>query len=122
MGDQSYLQQAATKVLSCSRSNYNFKIWAYVTGGGCSGFQYGFYLDETVSRCCGDQSGQAELQTGKRARRGWWSCCAVLVDPMSFQYLVGAEIDYKDIEGANLLFAIPMLKLLVGGSSFLHRI
>jgi iron-sulfur cluster insertion protein len=92
------------------------KVWelrVYVTGGGCSGFQYGFTFDEVineddtvVSRAVSADGDDGSVQ--------------LLVDPMSFQYLAGAEIDYKeDIEGAQFIIRNPNAKTTCGcGSSF----
>ena len=76
-----------------------------VLGGGCSGFQYGFTFDEKV------QDGDSEIER-----------CGVklLVDPMSIQYLRGAEIDYQEgLEGAQFVIKNPNAKTTCGcGSSF----
>ena len=76
-----------------------------VKGGGCSGFQYGFTFDEN------EEEGDTCVET-----RG----VKLLVDPMSFQYLAGAEIDYKeDLEGAQFVIRNPNATTTCGcGSSF----
>lgn len=77
----------------------------YISGGGCSGFQYGFTFDSAV----GD--GDAVVETdGVR----------LLVDPMSIQYLMGAEIDYSEgLEGAQFVIRNPNAATTCGcGSSF----
>ena len=76
-----------------------------IKGGGCSGFQYGFTFDEKV------QDGDAEI-----AKCG----VKLLVDPMSIQYLRGAEIDYQEgLEGAQFIIKNPNAKTTCGcGSSF----
>ena len=76
-----------------------------VEGGGCSGFQYGFTFDEKI------QDGDAEI-----AKCG----VKLLVDPMSIQYLRGAEIDYQEgLEGAQFVIKNPNAKTTCGcGSSF----
>ena len=76
-----------------------------VLGGGCSGFQYGFTFDETIE--VGDS--QVENQGVK-----------LLVDPMSVQYLMGAEIDYKeDLQGAQFIIRNPNAQTTCGcGQSF----
>lgn len=83
----------------------SMKLRVYITGGGCSGFQYGFSFDSTVEE--DDES---------------IDCCGVtlLVDPMSFQYLVGAQIDYKeDFQGARFVIENPNAATTCGcGSSF----
>src|SRR5688572_30216959 len=104
---------AAKKVweLIQEEENYNLKLRVYVTGGGCSGFQYGFTFDEEVNDddTVVGQKINADTQEIK-----------LLIDPMSFQYLVGAEIDYKeDIEGSQFIIRNPNAKTTCGcGSSF----
>jgi iron-sulfur cluster insertion protein len=77
----------------------------FVTGGGCSGFQYGFTFDETVS-----EDDTAMEKAG----------VTLLIDPMSLQYLAGAEIDYQEsIEGAQFVIKNPNATSTCGcGSSF----
>lgn len=85
--------------------NPNLKLRVFVSGGGCSGFQYGFTFDEKV------EEGDAEfLNQG----------VTLLVDPLSFQYLAGAEIDYReDLEGAQFVIRNPNATSTCGcGSSF----
>jgi len=81
------------------------KLRVFVTGGGCSGFQYGFTFDETVN----DDDTVVE-KNGVQ----------LLIDPMSFQYLVGAEIDYKEgLDGAQFVIKNPNATTTCGcGSSF----
>src|SRR5262245_56177551 len=84
-----FTDAAATKVgeLIRGEENPNLKLRVFVSGGGCSGFQYGFTFDEKIEE--GDTC--IENQGVK-----------LLVDPMSFQYLMGAEIDYREgLEGAT---------------------
>lgn len=106
-----FTENAAAKVLELiqEEENPNLKLRVYVTGGGCSGFQYGFTFDEAiqeddtvVSRTVNDATVQ------------------LLVDSLSFQYLAGAEIDYKeDIEGEQFIIRNPNAKTTCGcGSSF----
>ena len=82
----------------------------YVTGGGCSGFQYGFTFDEVMNE--DDTVVNKQTQSNHTVQ--------LLVDPMSFQYLAGAEIDYKeDLEGAQFIIRNPNAKTTCGcGSSF----
>ena len=77
----------------------------YIQGGGCSGFQYGFTFDEEV------QEGDAEIVTDG---------VTLLVDPMSMQYLTGAEIDYTEgLHGAQFVIRNPNATTTCGcGSSF----
>jgi iron-sulfur cluster insertion protein len=102
-----FTEAAALKVkgLIEEESNPNLKLRVFVSGGGCSGFQYGFTFDEVVND--GDTSVE---QCG----------VTLLVDPMSYQYLVGAEIDYKeDLEGAQFVIRNPNATTTCGcGSSF----
>ena len=102
-----FTDSAAAKVkdLLIEEGNSNLKLRVFVQGGGCSGFQYGFTFDEDVN-----EDDTALEKNG----------VALLVDPMSFQYLVGAEIDYKeDIEGSQFVIRNPNASTTCGcGSSF----
>ena len=102
-----FTDAAAAKVRSLieEAGNENLKLRVYITGGGCSGFQYGFTFDENV------QEGDTELENGG---------VTLLIDPMSYQYLVGAEIDYKeDLQGAQFVIRNPNATTTCGcGSSF----
>lgn len=102
-----FTSDAASKVkqLIDEEGNDNLKLRVFVTGGGCSGFQYGFTFDEAVND--GDTSVVTDGVT-------------LLIDPMSFQYLVGAEIDYKeDLSGAQFVIRNPNATTTCGcGSSF----
>lgn len=96
---------AKVKELLADEANPELKLRVFVQGGGCSGFQYGFTFDETVN-----DDDTTILKEGVE----------LLVDPMSFQYLVGAEIDYKDdLEGAQFVIRNPNANTTCGcGSSF----
>jgi iron-sulfur cluster insertion protein len=96
---------AKVKELIDEEENEQLKLRVFVSGGGCSGFQYGFTFDETV------QDGDTEVEKGG---------VTLLIDPMSFQYLVGAEIDYTDgLEGAQFVIRNPNATTTCGcGSSF----
>src|ERR1041385_1061295 len=98
---------AARKVraLLDDEPNPNQMLRVFVTGGGCSGFQYGFTFDEKSEE--GDTRVENEGVT-------------LLVDPMSFQYLAGAEIDYSEgLEGAQFVIRNPNATTTCGcGSSF----
>lgn len=102
-----FTDAAAAKVreLINEENNENLKLRVYVSGGGCSGFQYGFTFDESIEE--GDSQIENEGVT-------------LLVDPMSFQYLIGAEIDFQDdLEGARFIIRNPMAATTCGcGSSF----
>lgn len=102
-----FTDSAATKVASliAEEANPELKLRVYISGGGCSGFQYGFTFDENLE----DGDVQVENQG-----------VTLLVDPMSFQYLVGAEIDFKDdLSGAQFIIRNPNATTTCGcGSSF----
>ena len=102
-----FSESAAAKVreLIAEEDNPNLMLRVFVSGGGCSGFQYGFSFDENKS------DGDTEVE-----KNG----VTLLVDPMSFQYLVGAEIDFiDDLEGARFVIRNPNATTTCGcGSSF----
>lgn len=107
-------EAAAQKVweLIQEEGNNNLKLRVYVTGGGCSGMQYGFTFNEET------QPDDAIIQ--KEIAAADSSTIQVLVDSLSLQYLNGAEIDYKkDIEGEQFIIRNPNAKTTCGcGSSF----
>jgi iron-sulfur cluster insertion protein len=100
-------QNAANKVktLIAEEANDALKLRVFVTGGGCSGFQYGFSFDENIND--GDTAIEKDGVT-------------FLVDPMSYQYLVGAELDYQEgLQGAQFIIKNPNASTTCGcGSSF----
>ena len=102
-----FTDSAAAKVkeLINEEGNAALKLRVFVTGGGCSGFQYGFTFDE--------ESSEDDTVMQKNG-------VTLLVDPMSFQYLVGAEIDYTEgLEGAQFVIKNPNATSTCGcGSSF----
>ena len=102
-----FTDAAARKVkqLIEEEANPALKLRVFVSGGGCSGFQYGFTFDENTEE--GDTCVENEGVT-------------LLVDPMSFQYLAGAEIDYTEgLEGAQFVIRNPNATSTCGcGSSF----
>jgi iron-sulfur cluster insertion protein len=102
-----FTDAAAAKVreLLDEESNPGLKLRVFVTGGGCSGFKYGFSFDENV------EDGDFSVAKGG---------VTLLVDPMSLQYLTGAEIDYKDdVNGAQFVIRNPNATTTCGcGSSF----
>ena len=102
-----FTDSAATKVkeLIDEEGNPALKLRVFVTGGGCSGFQYGFTFDEDVSE-----------DDATMEKNG----VTLLIDPMSYQYLNGAEIDYQEsIEGAQFVIKKPNATTTCGcGSSF----
>jgi iron-sulfur cluster insertion protein len=102
-----FTDSAAAKVadLIAEEGNPELKLRVFVQGGGCSGFQYGFTFDDAVNE--DDTSFEKNGVT-------------LLVDSMSFQYLVGAEIDYnEDINGSQFVIKNPNATTTCGcGSSF----
>lgn len=102
---------AAQKVweLIKEEGNPNLMLRAYITGGGCSGFQYGFTFDEGVN------TDDTVIEKHIPA-----ATIKLVVDAMSFQYLAGAEIDYKkDLSGEQFIIRNPNAKTTCGcGSSF----
>ena len=102
-----FTDAAANKVkdLIIDEQNPNLKLRVFVTGGGCSGFQYGFTFDEDVNE---DDTVMKKNDV------------SLLIDAMSYQYLVGAEIDYTDgLEGAQFVIKNPNPTSTCGcGNSF----
>ena len=98
---------AAHKVreLIVEENNPNLKLRVYISGGGCSGFQYGFTFDENRA--------DDDLAVNKDG-------VTLVVDPLSLQYLMGAEIDYtENLQGARFVIRNPNAKTTCGcGSSF----
>lgn len=104
---------AADKVATLidEENNPNLNLRVYITGGGCSGFQYGFTFDETIA----EDDSIIEQTCSDKARS-----VKLLVDSMSYQYLQQAEIDYvQDIQGEQFVIRNPNAKTTCGcGSSF----
>jgi iron-sulfur cluster insertion protein len=102
-----FTDNAAAKVkqLIDEEGNTDLKLRVFVSGGGCSGFQYGFTFDEIAN--------EDDTVLEK-------SGVTLLIDPMSYQYLVGAEIDYTDgLEGSQFVIKNPNATSTCGcGSSF----
>jgi iron-sulfur cluster insertion protein len=111
-----FTDNAARKVLELieEEGNPNLKLRAYITGGGCSGFQYGFTFDESIN------ADDTVIEKTIKKNDSSSSVVQLLVDPMSFQYLAGSEIDYKsDLEGEQFIIRNPNAKTTCGcGSSF----
>lgn len=125
-----FTQSAAQKVYALIQEEGNPKLMlrVFITGGGCSGFQYGFSFDEAMNDDdmviektveddddeggSGDGSGSMTMASSGTVK--------LLIDAMSFQYLKGAEIDYReDINGAQFVIRNPNAKTTCGcGSSF----
>src|SRR5277367_7156061 len=102
-----FTDAAARKVseLIAGEGNPKLMLRVFVQGGGCSGLQYGFEFDEEI------QDGDTCIEN---------QGVKLLIDPMSFQYLGGAEIDFRDnLEGAQFVIRNPSAKTTCGcGSSF----
>ncbi|MEK6806031.1 MAG: iron-sulfur cluster insertion protein ErpA [Pseudomonadota bacterium] len=102
-----FTESAALKVraLLDEEQDHEQKLRVFVTGGGCSGFQYGFKFEKDVET---DDTVVEKLGV------------QLLVDPMSLQYLTGGEIDYKeDVQGAQFVIRNPNASTTCGcGNSF----
>lgn len=105
--DLTFTDSAANKVRTLieEEQNDNLKLRVFITGGGCAGFSYGFTFDEDI----------AEDDTVVEN-----SGVTLVVDPMSFQYLAGAEVDYKEgLQGSQFSVRNPNATTTCGcGSSF----
>ncbi|AKH88238.1 iron-sulfur cluster insertion protein ErpA [Edwardsiella tarda] len=102
-----FTDAAANKVKSlvADEDNPNLKLRVYITGGGCSGFQYGFTFDDKIN------DGDMTIEN---------QGVALVVDAMSLQYLVGGSVDYTEgLEGSRFIVNNPNAKTTCGcGSSF----
>lgn len=102
-----FTDSAANKVreLIEAEQNPDLKLRVYVTGGGCSGFQYGFDFDEA------SQEDDTVIENGD---------VKMVVDPMSYPYLVGSVVDYQEgLQGAQFIVQNPNATTTCGcGSSF----
>ncbi len=102
-----FTDNAARRVkdLVADEDSKDMKLRVYVTGGGCSGFQYGFTFD--------DQMAEDDTVVSREG-------AAMVVDALSYQYLVGAEVDYEEgLQGSRFLVKNPNAKATCGcGSSF----
>lgn len=102
-----FSDRAAVKVkeLITEEDNPDLMLRVFITGGGCSGFQYGFTFDDEA------KEDDAKVENGD---------VTLLIDPMSAQYLEGAEIDYsEDLQGARFIIKNPNAATTCGcGSSF----
>lgn len=102
-----FTDAAANKVkhLIEEEGNENLKLRVYITGGGCSGFQYGFRFDESIT-----EDDAVVENNGVR----------LVVDPMSYQYLVGATVDYTEgLQGSQFVVKNPNAQSTCGcGASF----
>ncbi|VAX76400.1 Iron-sulfur cluster insertion protein ErpA [Serratia symbiotica] len=102
-----FTKAAASKIklLIADEENPNLKLRVYITGGGCSGFQYGFAFDDKI------HDGDMTIEEHGMS---------VVIDPMSLQYLGGGAIDYTEgLEGSRFVVTNPNAKTTCGcGSSF----
>lgn len=102
-----FTDAAALKVKSLieGEDNPNLRLRVYITGGGCSGFQYGFTFDEQVN------DGDLTIENQN---------VGLVVDPMSLQYLIGGTVDYTEgLDGSRFVVQNPNASSTCGcGSSF----
>ncbi len=93
------------RALVAEEENDDLKLRVFITGGGCSGFQYGFTFDELAA------DDDTAIESGG---------VTLLVDPMSFQYLMGSEVDYTEgLEGSRFVINNPNATTTCGcGASF----
>jgi iron-sulfur cluster insertion protein len=108
LGISLYVSDMAVKkirMLIKEKNNANLKLRIYITGGGCSGFQYGFTFDENIN--------ENDVIIKKYN-------IYIVVDPISLQYLIGGKIDYKEnLEGSKFMISNPNAKHTCGcGLSF----
>ena len=98
-------ESASSRIISVLETSESNKFRVFVTGGGCSGFQYGFAFEE--EQADGDMLLEAHGVT-------------MMVDPMSFPYLMGSTVDYlEDLQGSRFVVSNPNAKSTCGcGSSF----
>ena len=91
--------------LVADEGNSSLKLRVYITGGGCSGFQYGFSFDEVI--------GEDDMVIEKEG-------VTAIIDAMSYQYLMGSEVDYSEgLEGSRFVVNIPNATTTCGcGASF----
>ena len=115
-----FTDSAALKVwqLINEEGNPSLMLRVSITGGGCSGFQYGFSFEETIVE--GDTVVSKQVDEEEEGGDEGGGTVKLLVDPMSFQYLVGAVIDYvEDLEGERFVIRNPNAETTCGcGSSF----
>ncbi|AKQ33175.1 iron-sulfur cluster insertion protein ErpA [Candidatus Coxiella mudrowiae] len=119
-----FTDAAACKVkgLIDEENNPHLNLRVFITGGGCSGFQYGFTFDETINPddLVIEKALETKGEEDEYGGSGQVGLVRLLVDPLSLQYLKGAEIDYReDISGAQFVIRNPNVKTTCGcGSSF----
>lgn len=109
-----FTDNAAGKVyqLIQEEGNPNLNLRVFITGGGCSGFKYGFTFDEVIN--------SDDMVIEKNIEQEASCFVKLLIDSMSYQYLAGAKIDYReDVEGARFVITNPNAQTTCGcGSSF----
>jgi len=105
--DMTFTDSAINKIkaVMTEEANPNLALRMFVSGGGCSGFSYGFTLDEVAN--------EDDFTVEKDGVK-------IFVDAMSYQYLIGSTVDYKeDLTGAQFVISNPGAKSTCGcGSSF----
>ena len=109
-----FTDAAVNKVaaLILDENDLSLNLRVYITGGGCSGFQYGFTFDQEIR--------EDDLVVTRPYSHEKLKAVKLLIDPLSLQYLTGADIDYKeDLSGAQFVIRNPNAKTTCGcGSSF----
>jgi iron-sulfur cluster insertion protein len=126
--DINFTMAAAVKVKSLidEEGNLSLNLRVFIKGGGCSGFEYGFTFDEVINeddivieKNLEDEEEEDDGGSGEGGN-GSPGIVKLLIDPMSFQYLRGAEIDFcEDVSGARFIIRNPNAKTTCGcGSSF----
>jgi iron-sulfur cluster insertion protein len=125
-----FTNAAAIKVANLigEEENPSLNLRVFITGGGCSGFQYGFTFDEQIKDddiviekvVTLHKNAANDDEITEEDDEGGSTTVKLLVDPMSFMYLQGAEIDYReDINGSQFIIRNPNAKTTCGcGSSF----
>lgn len=122
-------QAAARRIweLLSQEGNYNLKLRIYITGGGCSGFQYGFAFDETLQPddCVISTQVEGEDDNGDETEEeedegSGGAMVSTVVDPLSLMYLNGATVDYvESLQGAHFTVKNPNAQTTCScGSSF----
>ncbi|MCS5592590.1 MAG: iron-sulfur cluster insertion protein ErpA [Gammaproteobacteria bacterium] len=105
--DITFSDSAANRVAQLIKEEKNpgLRLRVYITGGGCSGFSYGFTFDENIKEGDSGVNNQG---------------VQLVIDPMSYQYLIGSTVNYlEDLQGARFIVSNPNAKTTCGcGSSF----
>ena len=122
--DINITENASKKIyrLMQEEQDTSLMLRTYITGGGCSGFQYGFMFEKSAKpddlKIHANEDDEGD--EGDEGDNGANTRITVLIDPISLQYLAGAEIDYKqDVNGQCFIIRNPNAKTTCGcGSSF----